>query len=68
MTTLEIMAEAMADEAQCFGMSKIKYQDSAEARQEVWKAIGVAGLLAIRDVVGHSVIDAIIAPEGEKVT
>lgn len=68
MTTLELMAREMASEAQCFGLSKISYDDSEQARQDVWKAIAAAGLLAIRDEVGRSIIDAIIAPQGEKVT
>lgn len=61
------MAQEMADEARFQGLSKISYADSAEERQVVWQDIARAGLLAIRDVVGKSVVDGILAPEKEGV-
>lgn len=61
------MAKEMADEARFQGLSMISYADSEEARQVVWQDIARAGLLAIRDVVGRSVVDGILAPEKEGV-
>lgn len=61
------MAKEMADEARFQGLSKISYADSEEARQVVWQDIARAGLLAIRDVVGHTIVDGILAPEKEGV-
>lgn len=62
---LDHIAREIATEAHCFGLSKISYEDSASERKDAWRAIAVAGLLAIRDEVGPTVIDRIIAPERE---
>jgi hypothetical protein len=63
---LEHVAREMATEAYCFGLSKISYENSEPARKDAWKAIAAAGILALRDVIGPTMTDRILAPEVER--
>jgi hypothetical protein len=66
--TIQHVAREIATEAQCVGLSKISYAMSAKERQEAWEIVAVAAIAALRDKVGPTIIDRIIAPETETAT
>jgi len=62
-STLDTVAREMASEANCIGLSSINWENSAEERKDAWRMIAAAGILALRDEVGKTVVDRILAPE-----
>jgi hypothetical protein len=65
--TIQHVAREIASEAHCVGLSKISHAMSAKERQEAWEIVAIAAIAALRDKVGPTIIDRILAPEGEKV-
>jgi hypothetical protein len=57
----------MQAEAFCIGMVKESWRNLSPESQDGWRMIATAGILSLRDTVGPTVIDRILAPEGEKV-
>jgi hypothetical protein len=66
-STIQHVAREIATEAHCVGLSKISYAMSAKERQEAWEIVAIAAIEALRDVIGPTMTDRILAPEGEKV-
>jgi hypothetical protein len=63
---IEHVAREIATEAHCFGLSKISYDHSEEQRKEVWRMTAIAAISALRDVIGPTMTDRILAPEVER--
>jgi len=57
------MAHEMAAEAHFIGFSKITPELSTEERMEAWATIGIACLMSLRNELGPTIVDRIVAPE-----
>jgi len=64
-TTIDRVAQEMQAEAFCIGMVKESWRNLSPESQDGWRMIATAGILALRDTVGPTVIDRILEPEKE---
>jgi hypothetical protein len=64
---IDHVARELADEAVCARLSNISWDNSAEERKDAWRMCAIAAISAMRDEVGHTIVDKMLAPEREAV-
>lgn len=64
---IDHVAREIAEEAVCARISNISWDNSAEERKDAWRMCAIAAISAMRDEVGHTIVDGILAPEKEGV-
>lgn len=65
-STLDHIAKEIADEAHCIGLSQISWERSEDSRKDAWRMLASAAISAMRDEVGVSVVDRILAPQDQR--
>lgn len=63
--TIDRVAQEMHAEAVCIGMAHSLWRSLPSESQDGWRMLATAAILALREEVGPTVIDRILAPDTE---